>query len=193
MAAIVLPVPLGPKKSRHAPAIRQLIAELPTVEDSGREPDVVYYLDELSLLIDRQDNVIEVEDGIDAIGELRYALGRHLLAGCCEPRQLEIIDVVVLRPRARERHRLLEGVQVQRKVPHDGCRRVFGLRLVPASPAPSGARAYVAVTSLRTCFFAPGISFDFGRRPVVDAAAQDRIRDLVLQAYAEHCAGAARD
>lgn len=30
-------------------------------------------------------------------------------------------------------------------------------------------------------------------RPLVDMAAQDRIRDLVLQAYAEHCAGADRD
>jgi hypothetical protein len=30
-------------------------------------------------------------------------------------------------------------------------------------------------------------------RPLVDTAAQDRIRDLVLQAYAEHCAGAESD
>ena len=64
-----------------AAAVRQLLAELPAVEHLGREADVVDDLVELLLPVGRQHDVVEREDRLDALGEVRDAFGRDLLAG----------------------------------------------------------------------------------------------------------------
>ena len=81
---------------------------------------------ELFLPIGREHDVVEAEDRLDAICELGDAFGHHFLAGGSKARQFGIAGVVVLRPAARENHRVLEAIHVQRKAPRDRLRGVFG-------------------------------------------------------------------
>ena len=97
------------KQRRHAAAVRQLLAELPSVENAVGEANVVDDLLELLLAVCRQHDVVEREHRLDALGEVRQALGGHLLAGGHEAVEAASALVIGRLRAASDRHGLFDS------------------------------------------------------------------------------------
>src|SRR4029077_3078902 len=64
----------GTKKERgDAPAIRKLIAKLPSVEHARRETNVVNNFIQLLLSVLREDHLVETEHWFKSVDEVRYS------------------------------------------------------------------------------------------------------------------------
>ena len=73
----------------------------------------------------REHDVVQGEDGLDPLGEVRNPLPRHLLARGEEAFEVRVGGVVAYRPTPRKMHRMLEPVHVERVLLGDHLGRFF--------------------------------------------------------------------